>query len=94
MMKNIGTANLSFISNIRRFHMVIFFVTVVIGLSVVILLLSGIVNKTNDPSASSGNSGQTSFDQTTIDRIKQLKSASEPSEPLNFSQGRISPFSE
>jgi hypothetical protein len=93
-MKNMGNINLSSLSNLRRFHMVIFIVFVVIGLSAAILLLNGIVAKTSDPTVSSETGAQASFDQTTINRIKELKAASEPSAPIDFSQGRISPFTE
>jgi hypothetical protein len=92
-MKKFENINLSSLSDLRRFHMVIFIVIVVVGLSA-ILLLNGIVLKTSDPTVSSENGLQASFDQATIERIKELKTASEPSVPLDFSQGRISPFSE
>lgn len=93
-MNDLKNINLSRISDLRRYHMVIFIVTVAIGLTAAVLLLNSVVLKANDPTTPSGGDTVTSFDQTTIDRIKQLKTADEPSVPLDFSKGRISPFSE
>lgn len=82
------------VARLRRFHMVIFIVGVVTGLAIAVLLLDGIALKSSGTTASSTDSTKTSFDQSTIDRIKQLKTSSDPSTPLDLSKGRISPFSE
>lgn len=93
-MNDLRNINLSGLSRLRRFHMVIFIVVVANGLAVAILMLNSVVLKTTDPTTSTQGGTVTSFDRATIDRIKQLKPASEPSTPLDFSKGRISPFSE
>lgn len=81
-------------AGLHRFHMVIFIVTVVAGLAAAILLLNEIVLKASSSANITQTSPKSSFDQATIDRIKQLKTSNEPGEPLDFSKGRISPFSE
>ena len=78
----------------RRFHMVIFIVLNVIILSVAVVLLYGIVDKASGADSSPTGGVSTSFDQATIDRINELRTLEEPSQPLNLSQGRISPFNE
>lgn len=91
---NIKNINFKKIAGIRRFHMVIFIVAVVVGLTVAILMLNAVVEKTNGSQNPTGNSMTSSFDQSTINRIKGLKTVDDPSDPLDFSKGRISPFSE
>ncbi len=93
-MNNLGNITASIVSIFRRFHMVLFIVTVTAGLATGILLLNFIVLKTNNSTPSSKNTTKSSFDQDTIMQIKQLKTSDEPSVPLDFSKGRISPFNE
>lgn len=83
-----------FATTLRRFHVVIFIVIVAAGLTTAVLLLNGVILKTNDSASLAPDGAKTTFDQTTINRIKRLKTSSEPSTPLDFSKGRISPFSE
>lgn len=79
---------------LRRFHLVIFIVIVVLSLSVAIFLLNIIVNKASgtDPSLMGG--GSETFDQATIQRVERLKSSNEQGAPLDLVNGRISPFNE
>lgn len=84
----------SFVHLIRRFHLVGFIVTIVLCLSAAIALLYMVVDKASGTDSTAQGSTTAGFDQATIDRIEQLKTPSEPSEPLDLSQGRISPFNE
>lgn len=93
-MKNMQLSKEGILSLIKRYHFVIFTVVVTIVLSVSVLLLYSIVYKASGEDSIPQNSISTSFDQATIDEIDQLKTSSEPSEPLDFSEGRINPFSE
>lgn len=93
-MKNLHFDKQMIVSFFQRFHLVLFVVVVVALLSTAILLLSGVVNKASGmDSVPSGSTGS-QFDEATIQRIEQLKTSDEPSEPLDLSQGRINPFSE
>lgn len=80
---------------LRRFHLVVFIVIVVLSLSVAIFLLNIIVNKASgtDPSLMGGGGSET-FDQATIQRVERLKSSNEQGAPLDLVNGRISPFNE
>jgi hypothetical protein len=91
-MNSLRDKNKLFATTLHRYHMVIFIVAVFVGLMAAVLLLNGIILKTS--TTTTPDSTKASFDQTTIDRIKQLKTSSEPSTPLDLSKGRISPFSE
>lgn len=93
-MKNIRFNKQSVSKFFRRFHLVLFVVVTVLLLSIAVLLLSGIVEKASGADSSASSNSPSTFDEATMDRIEQLKTSEEPSEPLNLSQGRINPFSE
>jgi len=80
---------------LRRFHVIIFVMVVLGGLVVVVLLLNSIIITSGDPGDYvPPNKNPSSFDQTTIDRIEQLKSRTDSSAPLDLSKGRTNPFVE
>lgn len=75
---------------LHRFHVILFALIVIGGLSVATFLLYGTIassSASNEPTASSN-----SFDKSTIDKIKELRDPSEQSEPLQLPQGRTNPF--
>jgi len=75
----------------HRYHVVIFTIFVLGGLSVATYLL---YQATTSAQASSDQSASTNFDKTTIDRISQLHSADDTPTPLNLPSGRTNPFQE
>lgn len=77
-----------------RFHVIIFFITVASGLSVIILLLNNVIVTSSNSEGYTPNTNSASFDQATIDRVKQLKTRDEASGQLNLSNGRTNPFVE
>lgn len=93
-MKDIGKSKQLLIDFVKRYHLVVFIVVVVLLLSVAVLLLNGIVGKASGDDVTTPGGTSSNFDQATIDRIKQLKTSNQPSEPLDLSKGRINPFSE
>ncbi len=93
-MKEFGSTKTTLLNFLKRYHLVVFVVITALLLSIGILLLSGIVGKSSGLDVPLQNSGAHGFDQDTINRIKQLKTSDQPSEPLNTSQRRINPFSE
>ena len=93
-MKNLTISKKPLINFFRRYHLVLFVVVTVLLLSIVILLLNGIVGKASGLDASPQSTPISNFDQTTIDRIKQLKTSDQPSVPLSLPDKRINPFSE
>lgn len=92
-MKDLRSSKKPFLAFLKRYHLVIFVVVIVLLLSVAVLLLNGIVGIASGIDSPTQN-GNSNFDQATIDRIKELKTSDQPSEPLDLSEGRINPFSE
>lgn len=78
----------------HRYHIVMFIVLLTISLSIAVLLLSKIVDKAGGTESEVPLTNSSRFDEETIERINQLKTSDEPSTPLDFSKGRISPFNE
>ncbi len=93
-MKEIHGGNKPTLAFFKRFHLVIFIASTMLVLSVAITLLSGIVGKASGEDSIPQSNTSFNFDQSTIDRIKELKTSDQPSEPLDLSQGRINPFGE
>jgi hypothetical protein len=79
---------------LAEFHMTLFIVFIVAGLSVAVLFLN---NMLSDTSASDGYTSPIdagSIDQATLDRIKELHTSDEGQSPSNLPSGRINPFGE
>lgn len=73
----------------HRYHVIIFAIFVVGGLSVATFLLYQVTSVAAVPSAKTSSAN---FDKATIDRISKLRGANDTSEPLNLPQGRTNPF--
>lgn len=93
-MKNTRNSQQAIYDFLNRFHLVIFIVVVMLSLSVAVILLYGIVGKASGADSTAISGASNKFDQDTINRIEQLKTSNEPTAPLEFSGGRINPFSE
>jgi len=87
------TSPLKLIKNtIRKFSITLFIVAISGGLIASVLILSNVL--TPHPSNSStSNSGTTTFDQATIDRLDKLTTSSDSSGNQVLPSGRINPFS-
>lgn len=79
---------------IGRFHVVLFVVTILGGLAIVVLLLNNVIVTSNDSGDYTPETTNATFDEGTIDRIKQLKTRDEGGDQLDLSQGRSNPFVE
>ena len=73
----------------HRYHVLIFTIFVLGGLSVATYLL---YQATTSAQTSSNQSPSNQFDQSTIDRINALHSANETPTPINLPSGRTNPF--
>lgn len=93
-MKNMQINKKAILSVIKRYHFVMFIVAMAIVLSVSVLLLYSVVYKASGEDSIPVDTISTNFDQATIDRVDQLRTSSEPSNPLDFSGRRVNPFSE
>lgn len=79
---------------VERFHVLIFVIVILGGLVVVVFLLNNIIITSSDTNGYSPSTDSATFDQATIDQIKQLKTRSEGSNQLDLSHGRTNPFVE
>lgn len=75
---------------LHRFHIILFALLVIGGLSVATFMLYGVITESSatDQQASSANS----FDKTTIQKIETLRDPSQESAPLQLPAGRTNPF--
>ena len=77
-----------------RYHLTLFVVVLVGGLSTAVLMLNEILKQSSNPNGYTSSLNISSFDQTTIDRVQQLKSSNEASTGFTLPAGRINPFAE
>ncbi len=84
----------SIVRTIGRYQLTLFFVLVIVGLSAAVLALNQIVVHASNTDGYKSSLDASNFDQTTIDRIKQLRSSSEAPAPFSLPAGRVSPFAE
>ena len=81
------------ITFLHRYHVILFVVLVVGGLVVMVFYLNGILVQSSQSDGYTSTSNNATFDQATIDRIKQLRTINENQSQLDFS-GRSNPFIE
>ncbi len=93
-MKDLRINQKAILAFFRRYHFVLFIVLIVLILSVAVILLNTIVYKASGEDSVPQGGTTPAFDQATIDRMRQLKTSDQPSEPLDFSGRRINPFGE
>lgn len=95
-MKNISIKSLvgPIIEVFRKYHVTIFIVVVVGGLAGAVIVLNNILQSSTDISGYTATLTVTSFDEVTIDRIKELHTSDDTTSVVIPSTGRISPFSE
>lgn len=89
-----GTLFVSIVKGFRRYNLTIFIVVLASGLSTAVLMLNASLQKSSDTTGYSSTLDITSFDQTTIDRIKQLHTSDETINGSSLPSGRINPFAE
>lgn len=85
----LGSIILGFIS---KYHVVIFSLTVVIGVSIAILSLNNLINLSNETDGALP-AGVT-FDKETIERINGLRLPGESQDNFSLPTGRVNPFIE
>lgn len=82
-----------FATFLHRFHVIIFVVIVLGGVAVSILVLNNIVILSTDTSEYTQTTEAT-FDQETIEKVKNLKTSDQSGDELDLSDGRVNPFVE
>lgn len=81
------------VTALHRYHVVLFVTIVLGGLAVMVFFLNQILVKSSTPDGYTSSSNDASFDQQTINRIKNLRETTDTSSQLDLS-GRSNPFVE
>lgn len=77
---------------IKRFHVMIYTLTVMIGVSAAMLMLNGLISaQPETPEPGAGASTQI-FDQETIDRINSFNTSDSEGDTFELPPGRINPL--
>ena len=76
---------------IRRFHLLIYTLTVVIGVAVAVFQLNGLITE-QSPAGNGGDTAASSFDKDTIDRINNFNTADSDEDTFSLPSGRINPL--
>lgn len=79
---------------LHRFHIVLFVIIVLGGLAVVIFLLNEVVVTSGQANGYTPDANNATFDQSTIQKIQNLKTASQSDQPITNNGGRTNPFVE
>lgn len=74
-----------------RYHYIIFFVFIVSGLAIAMLVLNQTVASSDEPNGYSSDANKITLDQTTIDKLRKLKKSDETTPKLEIT-GRSNPF--
>ena len=82
------------IDALHRYHLILFVITIAGSLVVVVFLLNNIIVTSSTSNGYTPQSDSATFDQATIERIKQLKTSAENNGQLAPTQGRVNPFVE
>lgn len=95
-MKNMSVTSLflAIANTIRRYTVTIFIVLIVVGLSASVLLLNTILQDASNTNGVTSSVDDTGFDQSTIDRVKQLHTSADVLPDLTLPSGRVNPFAE
>jgi hypothetical protein len=84
----------SILAFLHRFHIVLFVIVVLGGLAVVIFLLNNVVVTSGQDNGYTPDINNTSFDQSTIQKIQNLKTADQSDPTISNNGARINPFVE
>ncbi len=76
----------------KRHHVVLFVLTVVVGVSVAMFLLYNLINATDAGTVTTTSNAI--FDEETIERINKLAPSDSAHQELALPEGRINPFVE
>jgi hypothetical protein len=73
---------------LHRYHVLIFVLTVIGGLSLATFMINQAINTSSEAAPIETNE---SFDKETMEKIKALRTSDEPA-PLTLPAGRVNPF--
>ena len=77
----------------RRYHVMLYVLTVVIGVSAAVFLLNSLISQSNS-TETTGTATNQAFDQATIKRIESFNTVNKNSDTFSLPPGRVNPFVE
>ncbi len=75
---------------LNRFHLLIFCLTVIIGVSIAIFMFSRLLSSSSDPDLTQAQS--INFDEETIKRIENFNTSTSSEDTFSLPPGRINPL--
>ncbi|TAL14160.1 hypothetical protein EPN95_04105 [Patescibacteria group bacterium] len=95
-MKNKDVSSLisPIVKGFQKYNLTIFIVVLTTGLAVAVLMLNATLQQSSDTTGYTSAANPTTFDQTTINRVKQLHTSSDMLTPVTLPSTRINPFAE
>lgn len=90
----IGSLFTTISRQLARFHMTLFIVFIVAGLSVAVIFLNNVLSDTTTLDGYTSPISPGSIDQATLERIKELHTSDETVPTSKYPDGRINPFGE
>lgn len=75
---------------LHRYHIIIFVLTVIGGLSLATFMINQAINSAAATAQTTDSVGN--FDKPTMDKIKALRTTDEAPDPLSLPSGRVNPF--
>lgn len=91
---SVKTVFIAIAQGFKRYNLTIFIIVLAGGLGTAVIMLNNTLQKSSDTSGYTSSLDITSFDQSTIDRVKQLHTSSEFDSNTPLPSGRINPFAE
>lgn len=77
---------------LKRFHVMIYTLTVVIGVSVAMFMLNSLVFQQDTPDEPPASTTTPAFDQDTIERINNFNTSSSGDDNFSLPPGRVNPL--
>lgn len=79
---------------VQRYHSIAFFVIIIVSLAVAIFFLNSIVVQSDASTDYAPTEETASFDEATIERLRELTPSSQSPQALETPSGRTNPFSD
>jgi hypothetical protein len=92
--KDMSTLIGPIVRGFKKYNLTIFIVILVGGLASAVLILNSALQQSSNTTDYQVTTTPTTFDQPTINRVKQLHTSSDSTTTIALPSGRINPFSE
>jgi len=92
--KSLSSVFKSLIATFQKYSVTVFIVVLTSGLAIAVLMLNSTLQKASDTTGYTPTLDPSTFDQVTIDRVKQLHTSDENPKTSTPPTGRTNPFAE